>query len=240
MTTFQYKEIDQEGLQTLDVISKADKLNRWMYDTIRPYCQGNILEIGSGIGNISQFFVAEKSNIALTDIRDNYCTILRKKFPEHPVLKLDLVHPDFEREYASFLGTFDSVFALNVVEHIENDVLAMQNIKKLLKKGGKAIILVPAYQWLYNQFDKELEHYRRYTVSSLRALFSKADFTVLKSWHFNFIGIFGWYVSGKLLRNKTIPEGQMSFYNVLVPAFKIVDSCVFNKIGLSVITVGTK
>ena len=240
MSEFNFKEIDAEGHQTLDVISKADKLNRWMYDTIRPYCVGNILEIGSGIGNISQFFIAENAQITLTDIRESYCTVLKEKFDGNQVMMLDLVDSNFDIKYAHLLGTFDTVFALNVVEHIQDDVLAMQNIKKLLKTGGKAVILVPAYQFLYNQFDVELEHFRRYTIKSLQRIFSASDFKILKSWHFNFIGIFGWYVSGKLMKNKTIPEGQMSFYNVLVPVFKLVDKIVINKIGLSTLTVGQK
>lgn len=240
MSEFNFKEIDAEGHQTLDVISKADKLNRWMYDTISPYCSGNILEIGSGIGNISQFFITENANIALTDIRESYCDILRKKFSGNRVLLLDLVDNEFDTKYADLLGTFDTVFALNVVEHIQDDVLAMQNVKKLLKPSGKAVILVPSYQFLYNQFDVELEHFRRYTIPKLENVFNESGFKILKSWHFNFIGIFGWYVSGKLMKNKTIPEGQMSFYNVLVPIFRLVDKCVFNKIGLSTITVGQK
>ena len=57
MKEFQFKVEDKEGLNTLETISKADKFNRWMFDTISPYCKGRILEIGSGIGNISQFFI---------------------------------------------------------------------------------------------------------------------------------------------------------------------------------------
>ncbi len=49
------KEIDIEGEDTLIAIAKADKFNFWMYSQLRPFLQGNILEIGSGIGNISDF-----------------------------------------------------------------------------------------------------------------------------------------------------------------------------------------
>ena len=57
MQDFQFKEIDKEGWETLLAISKADRFNRWMYDIIQPFIKGNILEIGSGIGNISQYFL---------------------------------------------------------------------------------------------------------------------------------------------------------------------------------------
>jgi len=54
------------------------------------------------------------------------------------------------------------------------------------------------------------------------------------------MGIPGWYISGKLQKNKTIPKGQMSLYNKFVPVFKLVDKLLFNKVGLSVISVGIK
>jgi 2-polyprenyl-3-methyl-5-hydroxy-6-metoxy-1,4-benzoquinol methylase len=53
-----------------------------------------------------------------------------------------------------------------VVEHIKDDRLAIANCKKLLKKNGHLIILVPAYRYLYNEFDKELEYYRRYNKNA--------------------------------------------------------------------------
>ncbi|MGG7036924.1 MAG: class I SAM-dependent methyltransferase [Flavobacterium sp.] len=233
------KEIDLEGLATLSVIEKADRFNGWMYHTIAPFCKGRILEIGSGIGNISQFFIANKQEIVLSDLRDNYIDILKSKFTAE-VVKIDLVDPDFDIKYKDFLGTFDTVFALNVVEHIKDDVQAIANCKKLLKNNGDLIILVPAYQALFNNFDVELEHFRRYTQKTLKPVILKNDLKIIKTFSFNLIGILGWYFSGNILKKKTIPEGQMGLFNLLVPIFKLADKVTFNKIGLSVICVSTK
>ncbi|ESU22003.1 putative methyltransferase [Flavobacterium cauense R2A-7] len=233
------KEIDVEGLTTLTVIEKADRFNNWMYTTIAPHCTGKILEIGSGIGNISQFFIKNNQDITLSDLRDNYCEILKQKF-SNDVIKVDLVHPNFEEEYKDLLATFDTVFALNVVEHIKDDVQAIANCKRLLKQNGTLLILVPAYQFLFNNFDVELEHFRRYTQKGLKSIIQKNNLTTIKEFSFNFIGIFGWYFSGNILKKKTIPEGQMGFFNLFVPIFKLADFVTFRKIGLSVINVSVK
>ena len=95
-------------------------------------------------------------------------------------------------QFKNYIGTFDSVFAFNVVEHIEDDKLALENCYKLLKPGGHVVILVPAYQSLYNRFDKELEHFRRYTKKTLKAVISSARFDIITKRYFNFMGIFGW------------------------------------------------
>lgn len=241
---FKFKEIDSEGLETLDVISDAVKFNNWMYQTIRPFCSGRILEIGSGIGNISALFIHSNQTITLSDIRENYTSLLVKKFTNHAnleeVVLLDLVAENFQEKYASYLETFDTIFALNVVEHIEDDKQAIENCKLLLKKGGRLIILVPAYQSLYNVFDQELFHFRRYTTRSLKNIFEKNDLKIINSQYFNSIGIIGWYISGKIQKNKTIPKNQMKIFNFFVPVFKIIDLILFKKIGLSAIVVGEK
>ncbi len=242
MSEFTFKEIDTEGHDTLDAVAIADKFNNWMYQTILPFCKGNILEIGSGIGNISNFFLEDGAQITLSDIRDNYCEKLQDSFGHYPnlqgILNMDLTDPDFDNKHADCLGQFDTVFALNVVEHIKDDRLALKNCKKLLRRGGHVIILVPAYQWLYNKFDKELEHYRRYTKDGLTRLIADSQLLIKHSQYFNVAGMAGWFVSGRILKKKTIPKNQMSLYNKLVPIFKVVDKTLLNKIGLSVIAVG--
>lgn len=241
MSEFHYKEIDKEGWEILDVISEAHKFNEWMYQTIQPYCSGKILEIGSGIGNISKLFIDMNADITLSDIRANYCEVLKMKFPKvKEVAQLDLTHPHFEKEYKEYIDTFDTVFALNVVEHIKEDELALANCFKLLKNGGRVVILVPAYQKLYNKFDEELEHFRRYTRKQLNDVIERNGFQVIHSQYFNFMGIPGWYFSGKLQKHKSIPKDQMQLYNRLVPIFKLIDKMLFNKVGLSAISVGMK
>ncbi len=241
---FGYKELDTEGEQILDVIEGAKNFNAWMYSIVHPHLSGNILEVGSGTGNISEQVIKARHRICLSDIRENYCERLRQKFACNAavtgVFNLDLVHDSFDEVYKDHLERYDAIFALNVVEHIEDHVRAIANCRKMLKKGGKLIILVPAYQWLYNSFDKELYHYRRYSTSLLKEIFIKNDLHIKKAFHFNCFGIPGWFVSGKLQKNKTIPKGQMQFFDKLVPVMKLLDLVTLRWIGLSVVVVGEK
>lgn len=235
---------DQVGKKTLDVIGEAENFNKWMFQTIAPYAKGNVLEIGSGLGNISVFFIKDKINIMLTDLREEYCSTLKDKFGTETNLlgieSLNLTHPEFDKLYRSHLNKYDTVFALNVIEHIENDHLAVNNCKKLLLNKGHLIILVPSYRKLYNKFDQDLGHFRRYTKKSLAKLLVQNDLSILHKQYFNCVGILGWYVSGNLLRKESIPSNQMKLYNHLVPIWKILDKIVLNLIGLSTIVVGQK
>lgn len=235
---FEYKEIDKEGLSVLDVISSADKFNNWMYETISPFCSGNILEIGSGVANISQFFIKDNKDIICSDIRLNYRNTIKTKFnlDHSKVIDLDITPLDFSNIYPELIGKFDSVFCLNVVEHLKDDDLSIANMMKLLKNGGRLTVLVPAHQCLYNGFDINLEHYRRYNKKSILKLMLKRG-ALVKVFYFNSIGILGWFVSGKLFKNNAIQKGEMKLYNYLVPFIKLFDKLTFHKIGLSVVCV---
>lgn len=234
----------QYGTDTLEVISAADHFNRWMYETIKPHCKGEILEIGSGIGNISQFFLHDGASINLSDIESSYFPRLEEKFGRYKNLRkmyrLDFSDKNLEKNHPDLLEKFDTIFALNVVEHIPDHEQALKNAMKMLRKGGKIVILVPAFQSLYNGFDEQLDHQRRYTRKSLTALIENAGFEIVHKQYFNFIAILGWFISGTVLRKKMIPNGQMKFYDMLVPLWKILDFFTRRIVGVSVIQVGEK
>jgi 2-polyprenyl-3-methyl-5-hydroxy-6-metoxy-1,4-benzoquinol methylase len=244
MAKFEFKEIDQEGEDTLKSVGEAQLFNKWMYSEILPYNKGKVFEIGSGVGNISEFFLNDGADITLSDIRENYCGYLEEKFSSYDnlvgIVKMDAEHPDFDNLYSEHIGKYDSVFSLNVVEHIANDQLAVINATKLLKPGGQITILVPAYQTLFNSIDKGLDHYRRYTKNSLTKLLEGADLKIEHKQYFNFMGIPGWFAAGLVTRQRTVGGGQMKLYNMGVPVFKILDKLLMKRVGLSVIAVGKK
>jgi SAM-dependent methyltransferase len=243
MCEFSYKPEDPEGIQTLEAIALANHFNRWMYDTIRPWCSGRIFEVGSGIGNISAYFMADKQSIMLSDLRLVFCQALQQKFQDHPnclgVRQLDLAHAEFDTIYCDLLGSFETVFALNVVEHIQDDRLALFNLQKLLKAGGNMIILVPAFNALYNRFDKELHHYRRYTHTTLSEVMPSGQRMVHAS-YFNAAGIAGWWFMGGVMKKKLIPGSSMKIYNQLLPVIRLLDKVTQKFVGLSHIQVWEK
>jgi 2-polyprenyl-3-methyl-5-hydroxy-6-metoxy-1,4-benzoquinol methylase len=244
MPEFSFKDLDKEGLETLLAISKADAFNKWMYETISPYLKGSILEIGSGIGNISGYFLQHSQAITLSDLRENYIDALKNHFSDHSVisgiLNIDLVHPEFSKTYKAYADSFDGLFALNVIEHIKDDAAALENAVSLLKPGGTMVILVPAYQWLYNVLDRDLHHYRRYSAKTLKLKMAEAGLLVEKTFYFNALGTAGWLVSGSLLKRRNISPQQMNLFNKIVPLARLLDLLLARSFGLSVICVGRK
>lgn len=77
-------------------------------------------------------------------------------------------------------NSFDLVVAFDVLEHIEDDRGALKEWNRVLSKGGKVMITVPAHEWLWSSHDESLHHYRRYTVSEMHRKFNRAGFNVIK------------------------------------------------------------
>lgn len=64
-------------------------------------------------------------------------------------------------------GSTDVVLALDILEHIEDDALALREIARVLRPGGLAILTVPAFPFLWSSHDESLHHKRRYTRRAL-------------------------------------------------------------------------
>ena len=244
MTVKKQDPNDPVGLHTLKVIATADRFNRWMFEQIRDHLKGEILEIGSGIGNISQLVIESDHYITLSDYNKEYCSILEDRFSTNKnvreVIQIDLLHPEFETKFLRFKQKFDSIFLLNVIEHIEDDKLSVRNCRYLLKPGGHLILLAPAYSWLYSTFDEALGHYRRYTVKSMSELLQSQGFDILSGSYFNITGIAGWFLFGKIFKRRMLGKGEMSVFNRIVPFAKLTDKIMAHKAGLSIIVTGIK
>jgi len=80
---------------------------------------------------------------------------------------------------------FDLITALDVIEHIDDDVQSLKTIKELLTATGTAIIPVPAYMVLWSHFDEINEHKRRYTLTELKNKLEQAGFRIEKISYYN-------------------------------------------------------
>jgi SAM-dependent methyltransferase len=82
-------------------------------------------------------------------------------------------------------GVFDLVVATDVIEHIDDDLAALSELRRVAGAGASLLLTVPAYTWLWSQHDDSHHHKRRYTRSRLRAVAERAGWTPVESSYFN-------------------------------------------------------
>ena len=84
-------------------------------------------------------------------------------------------------------ASFDLALALDVLEHVSDDLLALRDLHRVLRPGGSLLVTVPALQALWSPHDIANGHYRRYTLDELRGRIEQAGFEVVVATYFNTI-----------------------------------------------------
>jgi glycosyltransferase involved in cell wall biosynthesis len=212
---------DEYGSQILGRLNRAPRFTQWMADVIRPYIGERVLEIGAGTGNLTLQLIPRKLYWA-SDINPHYLAYLQNLIPDHPYLRVGYTDGEKHDSYP-LEEEFDTVVCLNVVEHLENDLGALQNIWDVLEVNGRSIVLVPCGPGLYGTLDRALGHQRRYTREQLSELAVRAGFQVEALLPFNRAGSPAWWLNARLLRRKTFGLWQIQMLNFLTPAFRLLD-----------------
>ena len=132
---------------------------------------------------------------------------------------------------------FDLIVALDVIEHIDEDIDSLKTIKTKLKKGGKAIITVPAYMFLWSEFDEINQHKRRYTVSDLKNKLEKSGLGINKISYYNtflFPIVYIVRIGNKLLKKNAENEVNMpaKYVNIILEKIFSFESLLLNKINM--------
>lgn len=142
-----------------------------------------ILEVGCSSGYLIKELVERfpNSNIVGADVVKAPLFELARAFPGIPLIRFDLLNCPLPEK------TFDAIIMLNVLEHIEDDLLALKNVRNLLKPGGYLILEVPAGPRLYDRYDEELRHFRRYSSTNLIEKLQLTGFKVVNQSHLGFL-----------------------------------------------------
>lgn len=82
-------------------------------------------------------------------------------------------------------GTFGTATALDVIEHVPDDVALLREIRRVLRPGGLLAVTVPAYRFLWSRHDELNHHKRRYRRRELRAVMAEAGFEICKLSYYN-------------------------------------------------------
>jgi SAM-dependent methyltransferase len=81
--------------------------------------------------------------------------------------------------------SFDLAVSLDVIEHLEDDLAALRELRRAVAPGGALLVTVPAYQWLWSGHDAINHHHRRYTRRSLQAVAERAGWRQVRTTYFN-------------------------------------------------------
>jgi 2-polyprenyl-3-methyl-5-hydroxy-6-metoxy-1,4-benzoquinol methylase len=237
------KDIQDTNITIISNALAVSEYYDWLVDMFVPYLGRRTLEIGAGIGTISERIVCHTDILVVSDIDQNCLDIIRPK--------LETVNSSCRVIYKTYkLGDpcpesfkknlFDSVVIINVLEHVKDDVSALANLKKIVNPGAKLIVFVPALQGIYGTVDKALGHFRRYSLKGLKKTLNQAGYTVIKIKYVNFLGVLGWWLNSRVLKRKVVPVSNFFYFRLAFSLVKVIEATFSIPFGISLLAIAEK
>jgi SAM-dependent methyltransferase len=225
----------------LEVFAEAKNWKNYWGGKIKKYLKGNVLEVGAGIGTNTALLINDKKVtrwVCLEPDSELSSKINSTVGGGKEVEKLEVVS-SYLSNYKSETK-FDSVLYIDVIEHIENDKEEVARAVSYLKDDGFIIILVPAYNYLYNDFDKAIGHYRRYDRKMLKEVLP-GNIKIVSLFSLDSLGLFASLTNKFFLKQSYPTRKQIKFWDsMIIPISKITDKLILEKAGKSIILVGQK
>ena len=217
-----------------DVLEDLEDLpnyNNWIVSQFLPALSGRALEIGAGLGTISQRLLPFVDSLDLVEPAPLLATQLKQKFADARDVQV------FGETLESWMSEttadwFDSIVLVNVLEHIKDDRAAARGFFRSLKPGGHLMIFVPAMPFLYSKLDYAYGHYRRYTRNSLKDCIANAGFEIEKLHFVDLAGVFPWWLLNTVLGKTSFHAPSLRFYDkYVVPVTRSCESLLRPPLG---------
>jgi SAM-dependent methyltransferase len=221
------------GLDILQALDRATNYNALLLDLIlRSACgRRRMLDFGSGIGTFSKLLRRTGIDVVCVE-PDAYLsnTLASEGFP---VLRaLDQV-PD---------SSFEFIFTLNVLEHIEDDRATLCQLAAKLTEHGRLLVYVPAFECLWTNLDDKVKHYRRYRRADLESLARFAGLSVRESRYVDsvgFVAAFGFKIFGN--KRGYLSTRAIALYDrYAVPPSRVLDPLLGRVLGKNVYVIALK
>jgi SAM-dependent methyltransferase len=204
----------------LQDIAGARNYNDWLFDRARPHLGHRVLDAGAGIGTFADRVAAAGAEVVALESDPAFVDQLQARFAAAG--QVTVVNGTIESLPAGLAG-FDSILCLNVLEHVREDQSGVNAFRERLKPGGRLLLLVPAHERLFGDFDRSVGHERRYDRRGLRNMLEAAGFELEDLRHVNPVGALGWLIAVRR-GSGGWPSRSFRIFDRLVPLVRHLDA----------------
>jgi SAM-dependent methyltransferase len=225
--------------EELDALAQARNYYGWISGRFAPYLGTRIVEAGAGIGTFTAWLLERAPGARITAIEpaeNNYPHLSQRFAADARVTPvrgyLDAALPP---------ASADSVVAVNVLEHVQDDAGFLANAARVLVPDGHLLLFVPALPALFGSLDRAFDHFRRYTRPVLRERLRAAGLVPAQVVYMNAPGVAAWWLTGKVLRKRTVSARDARLYDRwVIPWVRAVENRWSPPLGQSLLAVARK
>lgn len=205
--------------QALRIAAQAGQYHSFLFKQIEPYLGREVIEVGAGAGNISRLLL-DRDRLVLTDddpghlekLADNY-----KNWGYVRTLGLDPARPETAPGSEGLWGGFDSVVSFHALSRIRDDAAALRTMQRMLKPGGRVLLMLPAHARLFGSLDAGMGHHRRYDAADVRDKLAAAGFELEQVRFLNPVAVPAWWLRSRVLKLRLISDFQLAVFDILMP-----------------------
>ena len=227
---------EYEGTE-LETFAHAIRWKDYFHRKIVRFVRGDVLEVGAGIGSTTRALCTgnEQSWVCLEPDAQMAEQLIestrRESLPLQPEVVVGCV------DDLSADRTFDAILYIDVLEHIENDAAELARAAEHLNPGGHLVVLSPAHQMAFSEYDAAIGHYRRYNKSTLGAV-EPACLRRVAMFHLDSLGLMLSLANRFVLRSNDPKPSQIKFWDRwVVPCSRVIDPLVGRTFGRSIVGV---
>jgi SAM-dependent methyltransferase len=185
-----------------------------------------VLDFGAGIGTYADMVRTKKQPVDTVEPTAAQAKILKSKGYKN------------YRDINDVKEKYDVIYALNVLEHIEDDAAILAQIKERLSDRGSIVIFVPAFMLIFSGLDVKAEHYRRYRIGDMKRLAKDTGLQLSSVKYVDPVGFFGALVYRFMGANGTLSPKSVHFFDRVLFPISVFIEPVFRKIlGKNVLAV---
>jgi SAM-dependent methyltransferase len=210
----------------------------WQVEQFRPFLGRRIADVGCGPGTMTALLAPARELYLGVDLDPRLLEALREAYRDLPcvsVLAGDITSEACRDRLRA--ERVDTIVCSNLIEHIEDDTMALRRMAEVLPPDRYLCLLVPAHPALYGSFDAIDGHHRRYTKAMLRDRVRGLPLTVRRLYYFNSVGALGWLVKGRLLREQHHTEENFHLMNMVTRVLRPLERLVHPPFGISLIAI---
>jgi SAM-dependent methyltransferase len=221
--------------RVLEALESAHNYNAWIASLAQPYLGDDPIEVGSGLGVYGSLWLAAGlPRLTVSDLDPGALGALRRRFDGDRRVAVEAL--DLSRAET---GEHSAVVALNVLEHVDDDVAGLRAAARLVRAGGHAVIFVPAFPFALGRFDREIGHHRRYTIASLTETFRQAEIGLERMRYVNAPGLLAWTIAVRVLGLRPRESAALRAWDrLVVPLTRRIEARVAPPFGQSILAVG--
>ena len=224
----------------LDVFARAQNWKRYLAAQMASFVFGDVLEVGAGIGAITQA-LAQLPRRTWTCLEPDAGLAQRLNSAVRAMAGPDRISVIIGalRDLPS-AANYDCILYVDVLEHIEKDGAEVSAAVAMLRRGGHLVVLCPAHNWLYTPFDRAIGHYRRYDRRRFQSL-QPPSASMVRLRYLDSVGLGASLGNRLFLRSASPTQAQVLFWDrVLVRASVLLAPLLGYRVGKSIIGVWRK